>query len=63
MTSAFSGVDSNSPAPANAACDYYTILSSLLRPGQGKRTIEAIVTTGQVQTRRVVIVELIASYG
>src|SRR6266568_7534987 len=49
MTSAFSGADSNSPVPANAACDYYTVLESLFHPGQGKRTVEAIVKTGQAQ--------------
>ncbi len=63
MTSAFSGADSNSPVPANAACDYYTVLESLFHPGQGKRTVEAIVKTGQAQTHEVFLVELIASYG
>jgi hypothetical protein len=63
MTSAFSGADSNSPVPASAACDYYTVLESLFHPRQGKRTVEAIVKTGQAQAREVFLVELIASYG
>ncbi len=63
MTSAFSQVDANSPIPANAACDYYTILESLLHPEQGKRTVEAIVKTGQAQTHDGFLVKLIASYG
>ena len=63
MTSAFSGVDSNSPAPSKAACDYYAVLDSVFHPGQGKRTVEAIVKTGLVETHPVVLLELIASYG
>ncbi len=62
MASAFSGVDADSPIPANAACDYYTILESLLHPGQGKRTVQAIVKTGQAPHDGFLI-ELIASYG
>lgn len=63
MMSAFSGVDSNSPIPANAGCDYYAILGDLLHPGQGKRTIEVIVRTGQAQVNDGFLVELTASYG
>jgi hypothetical protein len=62
MTSAFSDVESNSPVPANASCDYFTVLSSLLHPGQGKRTVEAIVQTDQAQPNGAFL-ELIASYG
>jgi hypothetical protein len=63
MTSAFSGVDANSPIPANTACDYYAILGDLLHPAKGKRTIEAIVRTGQPQVNDGVLIELAASYG
>ncbi len=63
MTSAFSEADSNSPVPASAACDYFTILSSLLHPGQGKRTVEAIVQTGQHQANDGFLIKLTASYG
>lgn len=63
MTSAFSEADSNSPVPANAACDYFTILSSLLHPGQGQRTVEAIVQTGQDQANDGFLIKLTASYG
>jgi hypothetical protein len=62
MTSAFSGVELNSPIPANAACDYYTILGSLLHPGQGKRTVEAIVQTGKAHTSEGFVVQLVAVY-
>jgi len=55
MTSAFSDVQSNSPVPANASCDYCTELSSLLHPGQGERMVEAIVQTDGLK--------LIAFYG
>jgi hypothetical protein len=63
MASAFSGADSNAPMPASAACDYYAILGDLLHPGQGKRTIEAIVRTGQPPAGRGFVVRLTASYG
>lgn len=63
MVSAFPGVDSNSPVPANAACDYYAVLGDLLHPGQGKRTIEAIVRTGQARMNDGFLIELTASYG
>jgi hypothetical protein len=63
MTSAFSGVDSNSPVPSKAACDYYAILGSVFHPGQGQRTVEAIVKTGLVETHPVVLLELTDSYG
>jgi hypothetical protein len=63
MVSAFSGVDSKSPVPAGAACDYYAILGVLLHPGQGERTIEAIVQTGQAQVDDGFLIELTASYG
>jgi hypothetical protein len=46
MKSAFGQVDPNSPIPADADCDYYTIRSSILYPGQGKRTVELIVHPG-----------------
>jgi hypothetical protein len=63
MTSAFSGVDSNSPVAPKAACDYYAVLGSVFHPGQGKRTVEAIVKPGLVETHPVVRIELTASYG
>ncbi len=62
MTAAFSGVEPNSPVPANAACDYYTIVSSLFHPGQGKRTVEAIVQTGKAHTNKGFVVQLVAVY-
>jgi hypothetical protein len=62
MTSAFSGVDANSPIPANTACDYYTILESVLHPRQGKRTVEAIVKTGQAHTSEGFVIQLAAYY-
>jgi hypothetical protein len=62
MASAFSGVDSNAPMPASAACDYYSILGDLLHPGQGQRTIEAIVRTGLPPAGHGLIVRLTASY-
>jgi hypothetical protein len=34
MTSAFSGVEPNSPIPANVACDYVTVVWSLFHPGK-----------------------------
>jgi hypothetical protein len=55
MISAFSDVQSNSPVPANASCDYFTELSNLLHPGQGERMVEAIVQTDGLK--------LIALYG
>jgi hypothetical protein len=63
MISAFSTVDSNSPIPASAACDYYAILGDLLHPGEGKRTVEAIVRTGQAQINDGFLLQLTASYG
>jgi hypothetical protein len=63
MTSAFSGVDANTPMPAGASCDYYAILGDLLHPGQGKRTVEAIVRPGQARTGGSLDVRLTASYG
>lgn len=63
MTSAFSGVDSNSPIPADDACDYFAILGDLLHPGQGKRSVEAFVQTGQNRTSDGFLIELTASYG
>jgi hypothetical protein len=63
MTSAFSDVEPNAPVPANAACDYFTVLSSLLHPGQGKRTVEAIVQTAQAHASDGFLIKLIASYG
>jgi hypothetical protein len=61
MTSAFSDVISDSPVPANTSCEYFTVLSSLLHPGQGKRTVEAIVQTDQAQPNDAFL-ELIAAY-
>ena len=63
LASAFSRADSNTPIPANAACDYYAVLGDLLHPGQGKRTVEAIVLTCQTPAAGDCIVELTASYG
>ncbi len=62
MTSAFSGVEPDSPIPANAACDYYTTLGSLLHPGQGKRTVEAIVQTRKAHASEGFVVRLVAVY-
>jgi hypothetical protein len=63
LASAFSGADSNTPIPANAACDYYAVIGDLFHPGQGKRTVEAIVLTCQALTISNCFVELTASYG
>ena len=62
VTSAFSGVGSDSPMPAGAACDYYAVLGDLLHPGQGKRTVEGIVRAGRAGTNDFLIV-LTAAYG
>lgn len=62
MTSAFSGVDYNSPLPANTACDYYTIVWSLFHPGQGKRAVDAIVKTRQPQANGGSVIQLVATY-
>lgn len=43
MKSAFGQVDPNTPFPKGAACDYNTTRSSILHPGQGKRSIDLIV--------------------
>lgn len=63
MTSAFSGVDSNSPLPDGASCDYYAVLASLLHPGQGKRDAEAIVQAGPPRTNDGFVIKLTDSYG
>lgn len=63
LASAFSRVDPNSPLPANATCDYYAILGDLLHPGQGKRTVEAIVPACQAPATGQCIIKLTASYG
>ncbi len=63
MSSAFSPVDLNSPLPANVACDYYVILDSLAHPGQGKRSIDAIVQAGTARADGSSAVKLVASYG
>jgi hypothetical protein len=63
LTSAFPGTESNSPLAANAACDYFAILSGLLHPGQGKRMIEVIVQTGHPQASGGFLIELTDSYG
>jgi hypothetical protein len=49
--------------PPRAACDYYAILADLLHPGQGKRTVEAIVWTGEAGINDDFLIELTASYG
>jgi hypothetical protein len=63
LSSAFSGVDSSAPIPAAAACDYYAILGDLLHPGQGKRTVEAVVFKCQAATTKGCMIKLTASYG
>jgi hypothetical protein len=63
LTSAFPRVSSNSPMPPRAACDYYAILADLLHPGQGKRTVQAIVWTGDAGINDDFLIELTASYG
>lgn len=60
---AFSRADSNSPVAANAACDYYAILGDLLHPGQGKRTVEAVVPACQAPATGLCIIKVTASYG
>lgn len=62
MTSAFSGVEFNSPLPANVACDYNTLLDSPLHPGQGKRTVDAIVKNRQHNKHEGFVIQLVASY-
>ena len=62
MSSAFSDVEPNSPIPVNAACDYFTSVDSLLHPGQGERSIEAIVQTGKAHTSEGFVVTLAATY-
>jgi hypothetical protein len=49
--------------PAGAACDYYAVLSDPLRPGQGKRTVEAMVRAGQAGINDDFLIVLTASYG
>jgi hypothetical protein len=63
LTSAFPRVGANSPMPAGAACDYYAVLSDPLRPGQGKRTVEAMVRVGQAGINDDFLIVLTASYG
>ena len=63
LTSAFPRVGANSPAPAGAACDYYAVVSDLLHPGQGKRTVEAMVRAGQPGINDDLLIVLTASYG
>lgn len=63
LTSAFPRVGANSPMPAGAACDYYAVLSDPLRPGQGKRTVEAMVRAGQAGINDDFLIVLTASYG
>lgn len=63
MNSAFSDdVESNSPIPANAACDYYTTVESFFHTEQGKRDIEAIVQIGNNRTGEDLKVTISASY-
>ena len=62
LTTAFPGVGSNSPMPAGAACDYYAVLDDVLRPGQGKRTVAAIVRPGQPGINDGFLIVLTASY-
>jgi hypothetical protein len=59
MKSAYGQVDPNSPIPADAACDYYSILGSILYPGQGKRNVELIV---QPDTSGAPVIDGTASY-
>jgi len=63
LTSAFPRVGSNSPMPAGAVCDYYAVVSDVLRPGQGKRTVEAIVRAGRPGINDDFLIVLTASYG
>jgi hypothetical protein len=62
MTSAFSDMMTNSEASIDASCDYFAAVSSLLHPGQGKRTVEAVVQAGQDQTSDAFLIVLTASY-
>jgi hypothetical protein len=62
MNSAFSDVGSNSPMPANAACDYVTTVDSLFHSEQGKRLIEAIVQIGSDRTGEDLKVTISAAY-
>jgi len=48
--------------PADAACDYYAVLDSLLHPGQGKRTVEGIVRAGRPGSNHDLLIVLTASY-
>jgi hypothetical protein len=59
MKSAYGQVDPNSPIPANADCDYYSILGSIFYPGQGKRTVELIV---HPDTSGAPVIDATASY-
>ena len=63
LTSAFRRVGSNSPMPTGALCDYYAVLSDVLHPGQGKRTVEAMVRAGQPGINDDFLIVLTASYG
>jgi hypothetical protein len=64
MDAAFSPVYPNDPIPQEAACDYYAILSSFLHPGQGKRTVQALVwvNNGTVSYGDHYILEVLGSY-
>lgn len=62
MSAAFPGVASDSPVPANDACDYAATVESLIHPGQGKRVIEGIVHTGKPGTGGGFTVKLSAAY-
>jgi hypothetical protein len=46
MNAANANVDSNSPLPRGEACEYDVTIGSVLRPGLGKRELEAFVWTG-----------------
>ncbi len=62
MNSAYPGAEANAPIPADVACDYFTVIDSLLHPGQGKRLVDAIVQTGGANTSGGFLVKLVASY-
>jgi hypothetical protein len=62
LSSAFSDAEANSPFPASAVCDYFTIVASFFHPAQGKRDIEAIVTRRSAGLARGFVIQLSASY-
>jgi len=52
-------VEPNTPVPTGAACDYNTTRSSILHPGQGKRSIDLIVRQGASGDP---VIDAVASY-